>query len=465
MPSSALGNYYTQIQQINNMLGDSTTGLSPALQKFFSAIQDVSTNPTLIPARQTALSSGDTLAANFNSMAAQLNDMEQGVNSQIQSSITSINAYAQQIAQLNDSISKAQLSTGQPPNDLLDQRDQLVLNMNKEIKATVVKQGDGSYNIFIGNGQPMVVGATASSLTTVTSSTNPKQIDVAYKSSNGNVSTVGDSSLTGGNLGGLIDFRANSLASAQNALGRIAIGLASSINTQHQAGFDLSGAAGGTFFTVASPVVGANTGNTGTGVINASITNANALTTSDYTLRYDGTNYTLTRQSDNTVTTYPSLPQTVDGVNISLASGTPAAGDSFLIQPTVNGASGITMAITDPTKLAAAGQTGAVGDNSNALLLAGLQTAKTLGNGTTTFQGAYAQLVSDVGNKTQELNVTSTAAGNLLSEATKSQQSLSGVNLDEEATNLLRYQQAYQAAGKLMQIASQLFTTLLAIGQ
>ena len=463
--SSALGTYYTQIQQIDNMLADSSSGLSPALQKFFSAIQDVASNPTLIPARQTALSSGDTLAANFNSMAGQLSDMAQGVNSQIQSSISSINAYAQQIAQLNDAISKAQLSTGQPPNDLLDQRDQLVLNLNKEIKATVVKQGDGSYNVFVGNGQPMVVGATASSLTTITSATNPQQIDVGYKSSNGSVSRVGDSTLTGGNLGGLIDFRANSLAPAQNALGRIAIGLASSFNAQHQAGFDLSGAAGGTFFNVASPVVGANTGNTGSGVVSASITNASALTTSDYTLRYDGTNYTLIRQSDSSVTTFASLPQTIDGVNISLSSGTPAAGDSFLIQPTVNGASGISMAITDPTKFAAAGQAGAVGDNSNALLLAGLQTAKTLGNGTASFQDAYAQFVGDVGNKTEELSVTSTAAGNLLKEATTSQQSLSGVNLDEEATNLLRYQQAYQAAGKLMQIASQLFSTLLAIGQ
>jgi flagellar hook-associated protein 1 FlgK len=463
--SSGLGNYYTQIQQINNMLGSSSSGLTPALQNFFSGIQDVSSNPTLIPSRQAALSSADTLAATFNSMAGQLNDMVQGVNSQIQSSVSSINSSAQQIAQLNDAIGKSQRSTGQPPNDLLDQRDQLVLELNKEIKATVVKQGDGSYNVFIGNGQALVVGTTASTLASVASPTNPGQIDVAYKASNGSIVTVGSSSLVGGNLGGLVDFRTQSLAPAQNALGRVAIGLASTFNAQHQAGFDLNGAAGGTFFTVASPVVGANSGNTGTAVVGASISNADALTTSDYTLRYDGTNYTLTRQSDNSVTTFASFPQTVDGVSLNLTSGTPAAGDSFLIRPTVNGASGIGVAITDPAKFAAAGQTGAVGDNSNALLLAGLQTANTLGNGTTSFQGAYAQLVSEVGNKTRELSSTSTAASNLLSEATQSQQSQSGVNLDEEATNLLRYQQAYQAAGKVMQIASQMFATLLSLGQ
>jgi flagellar hook-associated protein 1 FlgK len=463
--SSGLGNYYTQIQQINNMLADPASGISPALQNFFSGIQDVSSNPTSIPSRQAALSSADTLASSFNSMAGQLGEISQGINSQVQSSVSVINTYAQQIAQLNDSISKAQLATGQPPNDLLDKRDQLVLDLNKEIKATVVKQGDGGYNVFIGNGQPLVVGVTSFTLATVASPTNPGQIDVAYKSGNGSLVPVGSSSLVGGNLGGLIDFRTNSLAPTQNALGRVAIGLASTFNAQHQAGFDLNGAAGGTFFTVASPVVGANTGNTGTAAIGASISIPNALTTSDYTLRYDGTNYTLTRLSDNTVSTFATLPQTVDGVALSLASGAAAAGDSFLIRPTVNGASGFGVAITDPAKLAAAGQTGAVGDNSNALLLAGLQTANTLGNGTTTFQGAYSQLVSDIGNKTRELGVTSTAAGNLLSEATQSQQSQSGVNLDEEATNLLRYQQAYQAAGKVMQIASQMFATLLSIGQ
>ena len=173
----------------------------------------------------------------------------------------------------------------------------------------------------------------------------------------------------------------------------------------------------------------------------------------------------LTRLSDNTVTTFPTLPKTVDGVDLDLAAGTVAAGDSFLIRPTVNGASGFAVVITDPAKIAAAAQTGAVGDNRNALLLGALQMANTLGNGTTSYQGAYSQLVSQIGNKTREIDVTSSAAGKLLSEATLSLQSESGVNLDEEATNLLRYQQAYQAAGKVMQIASQMFDVLLSLGR
>lgn len=463
---NGLDAYYAQIKQVDNMLADPVAGLSPALQDFFAGIQDAATNPTSIPARQSALSSAEALASRFQSLAGRLEEIEQGVNSQIVSSVSVINGYADQIAQLNDSIGRIQRATGQPPNDLLDQRDQLVLDLNKEIKATVVKQGDGDYNVFIGSGQPLVVGVTTYALTNVSSASNPEKIEVAYRAGNGNLITLADSTLSGGKLGGLIDFRNKTLEPAQNALGRVAIGLAGTFNAQHQAGFDLNGVAGTAFFSAGVPLVNSNANNAGTAVIGASIgSNVNALTTSDYRLQYDGTNYTVTRLSDNSTTTFASFPQTIDGVDLSLASGAAVAGDSFLIRPTVGGATGFGVAITDPVQFAAASQTGAAGNNLNALALGALQTAKTLGNGTATFQSAYSQFVSQVGNKTRELEVTSTAAGKLLSEVTVALQNESGVNLDEEAANLLRYQQAYQAAGKVMQIASEMFDMLLSLGR
>lgn len=564
---SSLDSYYAEIKQINNMLADPDAGLSPALQSFFSGIQEFSSNPASIPSRQAALSSADILASRLNGMADQLKGISQGVNTQILSSVSSINTSAQQIAQLNDAISRAQRATGQPPNDLLDQRDQAILDLSKEIKVTVVKQSDGGYNVFIGNGQPLVVGEKAFSLTNVVSPTNPEKIEVAYQTSTGGLVVVGESGLAGGRLGGLIEFRSKTLEPAQNALGQVAIGLASSLNAQHQLGVDLNGAAGSALFSVAPPVVNASGNNTGNAVISASIGNANALTTSDYKLDYNGTNYTLTRLSDNAATTFASFPQTVDGVNLNLASGTVLAGDIFLIRPTVNGASGFGVAITDPRRLAAAApvlaastaantgsgtisagavnasylasplaasltltysagtnqlsgfpatqavtvtsggtstvfaagtpvtytagatvsfggisftlngtpanadsftispNTSGVGDNRNALLMGSLQTAKTLGNGSSDFQGAYSQLVSRIGNKTRELEVTSSATGRLLTETKSALQNESGVNLDEEATSLLRYQQAYQAAAKVMQIASEMFDMLLSLGR
>jgi flagellar hook-associated protein 1 FlgK len=396
-------------------------------------------------------------------MGARLREIEQGVNSQITTSVTLINSYGEQIAQLNDAIGRAQRSTGQPPNDLLDQRDQLVLDLNKEIKATVVKQDDGVYNIFIGNGQPLVMGNKASQLVATSAPTNPEKIEIGYKTQSGGIVPVGDAGFSGGRLGGLLEFRSKSLEPAQNALGRIGIALASEFNTQHAAGIDRNGAVGAAFFNVAPPVVNAHAGNTGAGVVGATLADAGQLTTSDYMLRYDGTQYSLTRLSDNTTFSPVTNGDVVDGVQLSL-SGSPAAGDSFLIRPTVNGATSFSTLITDPAKLAAAGST-AAGDNSNVLALAGLQTRNLVAGDTTSFQGAYGQLVSQVGNKTRELEVTSAAAGGLLTEATQTLQSESGVNLDEEATNLLRYQQAYQAAAKVMDIASKLFDTLLSLGR
>ena len=124
----------------------------------------------------------------MNSLSSRLSDIGQGVNSQVQASVSSINSFAEQISTLNDAIGRAQRASGQPANDLLDQRDQLVMDLNKEIKATVVKQGDGDYNVFIGNGQPLVVGSTTFQLVSVASPSNQEKIEVAYKTSSGNLS-------------------------------------------------------------------------------------------------------------------------------------------------------------------------------------------------------------------------------------------------------------------------------------
>jgi len=469
---SGLDSHYAQIKQIDNMLADSASGLSPALQGFFSGIQEMSANPSSIPARQAALSSAETLAARFQSMAGRLDEIEQGVNSQIGSSVSAINSYAKQIAQLNDAIDHAQSGNGQLPNDLLDQRDQLILDLNKEIRATVVKQGDGGYNVFIGNGQALVVGVTTSSLTTMASPTNPKKIEVAYQTASGPV-MVGESSLGGGKLGGLMAFRSQSLEPAQAALDTLAIGLATTFNAQHRLGQDLNGGLGGDFFVVPTALAGASgfsvaitdpkliaaaapirtaaaSANTGSGAISTGSVNTppppDANLQQPVTITFTSAttfDVTGTGTGNPTGVTYtPGGTITYNGWSATI-SGTPALGDSFTVDA----------------------NTGGVGDNRNALLLGALQTTNTMNGGTATYQGAYSQIVSQIGNKTRDIDVTSSAAGTLLSEASLSLQNESGVNLDEEATNLLRYQQAYQAAGKVMQIASEMFDVLLSLGR
>lgn len=565
--TSQLDTYYTQMNKVNNMLADSSVGLAPVIQSFFKGIQDLVNNPGGASSRQAMLSGAEALVSRFQSMDAQLSSMRAGVNDEITGAVTNINAYAKQIAQLNDAIAKAQNGSGQPPNDLLDQRDLLVAELAKQSKVSIVQQA-GDYNVFIGNGQPLVVGNSSYDLVTVTSPTDPGRLEVGYVS-NGTTFTIPESSLSGGNLGGLFEYRSQSLDPIQNALGRIAIGLASTFNAQHKLGQDQNGNLGGDFFNIASPLVTGSTKNTGNADIGASISNVDALTTSDYRLSYDGTNYKVTRLSDNASmysgATFPT--GTIDGVDFSVTSGTMATGDEFLIRPTVNGASGLNVLIKDVKEIAAATPirtgapstntgTGAIsagnitsafdgsavttpvtltydsaantltgfpagmpvtvttngvpttypagtpvpftagsvisfggaevkisgapangdtftisantngdGDNRNMLALGELQTKNVLQGGTASYNSAYSQLVSLVGNKTRELQTNSASEGALLKQMQTAQQSESGVNLDEEATNLLRYQQAYQASGKVMQAVSDMFDVLISLGR
>jgi len=561
--SSQLESYSAQITQLDNMLADPNAGVSPALQDFFNGVQDVAANPASIPSRQAMLSGAQTMVARFQSIDQRFTEIRDGVNSEVRSSVGVINSYAKQIANLNQSVAIAQgsASSQQPANDLLDQRDQLIGELNQIVKVSTVKQDDGSLNVFIGNGQTLVLGAQPFTLGAAPSLEDPERIDVGM-SVGGSTILLSRGSLTGGSLGGLLAFREETLAPAQNALGRVAIGLAQTFNDQHQLGMDLNGNLGTDFFNVAAPKVIPNTGNpTGTTSPTVTFNNVSAVTTSDYKLSYNGASWSLINQATNQPVTMTGLgtvgsPYLADG--LSIVAPTPSGPASFLIKPTINGARDVSVKLTDTSKIAAAapietsatllntgsgtisagsvnlppppnanlqdnvtiafidaihfsvtdnttatvlaasvvynpaagatltyngwtmqisgtpatGDTftvgtnaGGVADNRNALLLAGLQTQNTLVGGTTTYQGAYSQLVSFVGNKTREVEVTAKAQTNLLSQVKQAQQSISGVNLDEEAANLLRYQQAYQAAGKMMQIASTLFDTLLRLGK
>jgi flagellar hook-associated protein 1 len=573
-----LSSHYTQASRINNLLADPTSGLSPVLQDFFKSVQDLTANPA---ARGSLLSSAESMASRFQSMDGQLRELRVAVNSQISTSISAINSYASQIADLNHAIAGAESGSGQLPNDLLDQRDYLVTELSKETKVTVTKDGT-SYNIFIGNGQPMVVGATLSQLAVVTSPTDVSEVAVGLVTSTGNIH-LADTSLQGGKLGGLFDFRSTTLTNAQNSLGRIALGLASTFNDQHKLGQDQNGAMGGDFFGMGAPVVNSSTLNTGTAVVGASISNVNALTTSDYKVAYDGANYKITRMADNTQMYTGSLPppSSIDGIDFSVAGGPAGSGDYFIVKPTMNGASGFNVLVTDTTNIAAAAPvatstpmtnsgSGAIsagvidksflpamvaapitlaydaatgelndaatgpttgfafpvkvtkldgtstiyaagtpvpytagatitfgtslptvsgisvkisgtpgngdkftvganpnssGDNRNMLSLGALQTANTLVGGTLSYQGALGKLVSEVGNKTHELEVGMDAQSNLVDQLRQAQESDSGVNLDEEGANLLRYQQAYLAAGKVMQAVKEMFDVLVSMGR
>ncbi len=754
-----LGTYFSEIKQIDNLLADPSSGASPALQDFFNAIQAAAANPASLPARQALVSSGSALTARFQSLDQQLVTIREGINQQITASVGTINSLATQVGEINQRIILAEAAgPGQPANDLRDQRDQLIADLNKEIRVSVQVETSGTFSVFFGSGQPLVVGNQTMQLQTTTSPEDLTQVEVGLVSPNGAIVRLPEYIVSGGNLGGLLQFRSQTLDGAQNSLGRVALAIATTVNQQHRLGQDLTGALGGDLFQpISLNTLGAST-NTG------SATLAATLTVSDYRVAFNAGTYTVTRLSDNTNSTFTAVPIVLDGIRISLQTGavangdtfivkpgemtgkrvvglstntgsavldstgsnlqtltasdyrlslgaggylltrlddkqtwtgaslaaimdqvapqgfdlaltgTMAVGDSFLIRPTRYAARDMALAISDPRNTAAAQamRTGAAltnagtgtisagtveqtnvplaanvrvtyeassnsfvgfpvgsrvtvgptthivqsptdripyvaganvsfngvgvaingapangdsftifpppltggtasgagtivagtvtetgslpaaamtltyrqadgvapariegfpwgtrvtvtqsngttteylidpttvpvsatvpfaagatisfngmsfviagapvegdkfdlgpnpsgeGDNRNLVALGGLQTAKSLSNGSATFQSSYAQIVSQVGNKTREIEVTLQAQENLVTQGKNLMQSQSGVNLDEEAANLLRYQQAYQAAAKMMELSSKLFDLLLNLGR
>ncbi|MCC7485363.1 MAG: flagellar hook-associated protein FlgK [Burkholderiales bacterium] len=546
--SAALAAFHAQITRVDDLLADPNAGLAPALQSFFNGLHDVANEPGSVVARSALVSAGEGLVSRFRLIDQRLSELRASVNGEIVSTVAGINTFAAEIARLNERIVVAESAVEQPANDLRDRRDQLVLELNRLVGASVTQQG-GAYNVFVGNGVPVVIGAQSFALGTLASPTDPGRTVVGIVTPGG-VTQIPDDSLQGGSLGGVIAFRGQSLDSTQNALGRIAIVLAGTVNEQHALGQDLAGALGGAFFGVAPASVAGSNGNTGNAQLAAAFTDYGALTTSDYRILYDGAAWTVTRLSDGAQQSFAALPATVDGVAISIASGAANANDQFLLRPTALGASGIAMAISDPARVAAAApirtaagaantgaatisagavnappppdanltqtvtitftgpgtfnvtgvgtgnpagvaytpgagityngwtmaiagtpaagdtftvsaNTGGVSDSRNALLLAALQSRGTIAGGTATFQSAYGQLVSRVGDDTRGAGIRADAQQAFLAQAQAARESYSGVNLDEEAANLVRYQQAYQAAARAIQVGSRLFDELL----
>jgi len=464
--SSGLTTRYQQMSKIDDVLSDTTNSLSANLQDFFKSLQTLVSNAEDPAARQTVLGKADGLVNQFKTNDQYLRDQDAQVNTAISTSVDQINNYAKQIANLNDQISRLTgVGAGASPNELLDQRDQLVSELNKIVGVDVTVQDSGTYNISIANGYTLVQGSNASQLAAVKSSADPARTTIAYvDAAAGNVE-ISEKQITTGSLGGLLTFRSQDLDQARNTLNQMALAFADAMNTQHQAGFDANGDKGGKLFEFGSPAVLSNGKNTGNAAVTATMTDSTKVQATNYKVEYNGTDWTITRLSDNT--SFTAKPDTggnlsFDGLNVNI-SGSANNKDSFIVKPVNDVIVNMDVAISDESKLAMASAKGSgESDNTNGQKLLDLQSAKLVG-GNKTFNDAYAALVSTVGSTTASLKTSSETKVNVVTQLTKQQQSISGVNLDEEYGNLQRYQQYYLANAQVLQTASTLFDALINI--
>jgi flagellar hook-associated protein 1 len=540
----------TQAAQVDNMLSDSSTGLTATLQSFINSLQTVAGSPTSTPARQALLNQAQALAQQLSSYDSQISQYGAQLETQLSGDVSQINSITTNIASLNQQIA-ADSSTGQAPNQLMDQRDQLITQLSQYVSVHTATESNGSMDIYVGTGQALVVGGTASKLTTVAGTYDSSELGIAINGANGNPVDI-TAEISGGELGGLLSARSQVLDPARNAIGQVSVAVATIVNQQQQSGMDLTGAQGQAMFSVGGVQVLAGSANTGGASLSVTRGSLSALTTDDYKLQYSGGAWQLTD-----VTTGNPVAMTGSGTGASpfqaaglaiVTSGAPANGDSFLIQPTAAAAAGFSVSLTSASQIAAAslvqGNAGAAntggatvtsaavtapaswvsdtytvtfgagnsytvddssgaqvatgtytsgspitfngaqltlagspasgdtftlgpnsaantGDNSNLLAMTSALSAAALNGSTTSVTGAANSLVSEVGVITQQAQNNATAQQTENQNATTALNNSSGVNLDQEAANMLRFQQAYQAMAQVIQASSQMFTSLM----
>lgn len=564
--------FHNYALQMDNMLADPNSGLSPALESFFEANQGVANDPTSVPAREVLLTNAESMVQRFGIIYDRMDALRDSVNLEMSNIIPEVNSISKEIASLNESIAGSPgRARGILPNDLLDRRDQLIVEISKYVDVQTLEQSNGSLNVYVGNGQALVNDFDSYDLTIEVNKYDTSILEVGYQTSTTSSANV-SSLIKGGRLGALLDLRSDIIDPLQNSLGRIAYAVTDTYNTQHRLGMDLNSQLGQDFFSTGPAEVFPALDNAGAAIVTATITDTNLLTDSDYLLTVDaGLNYNLTRISDSSIVAGPSaaLPfvPDVDGFTLT-GVGAPVAGDSFLIRPTRAGARTMGMVIDNTSEVAAAtpvraqsdlnnigsgvatmtgvfDTTGAeftttaqtltpeiavvfdplnpnqydvlqvnppgpnlvtgaiynpttgldvvadnalgfgyeihisgnpglgdrfdisynlqgISDNGNMLELSGLQSTKNMLGSTATYNDAYSSIITKVGTRTHQADIAKRAQETLLRQSQNARESVSGVNLDEEAADMLRFQQAYQAAAQVISSADEMFDVLIA---
>lgn len=456
--------------QVTTVLGDTESGIAQSTQAFFGAASDVAANPTDTTARQAYLNEASALTDRFNQLDGRLADLNSRVGQQANAISREVNTFAEEVASLNDKISRAYAENPNAlPNDLLDRRDQLVRDIAERVNVRVTDDSAGSLNLAVGSGQSLVTGGIATEFQ-------------AINGAAGLTVKIGDRTITervsGGQLGGMIETQKDLVMPLRNELGRAAMVLAQEANAIQEAGYDLDGDAGKPLFTEIgsfAPNVVADGRNDGNGSASGTIADATLLKNVRYEARFDGANWSVRSQDDPGVeiASVASGGNTtaVPGLDLTF-SGTPQAGDVLYIDPAAGAAGKIATNLGDARDVAAAADDGSGNslgnrDNTQIEAMAGLanrtvvgQTGAGAGDGQT-IGGALSSAVSNAGSvaRTAELQGESSQAS--LDNLVARQQSVSGVNLDEEAANLLKYQQQYQALARSISISGDLFQSVL----
>lgn len=552
-----------KLTQLESVFPIGENGVGSAAGQFLNAFVDVANNPSDSSSRQVVLSQSRELASRFAAAGSQLTTLQIGVTQDVKATVAKVNAAVTQVAKLNQQIASLQ-GTGADPNQLLDERDQLIGQIGQAVNITTITADDGSIGLFVGGGQSLVLGSNVSTLQAVADSFDPSRVQLGL-TSGAKTQIIPPASLSGGSIAGLLRFQNDDLTTAQNLLGQMATAISGAVNTQQSLGLDLGQPAGAgvpVFSVGTARVLNAST-NSGNAQVGVTVADAAAVQASDYLMSFDGSQYLVTRQSDQKpVDGSPFSPAdlaagvVVDGLTLQLASGTANPGDRFLLQPVATAAQNMKSVLDKTDGIAAAspftgstnvdntgtasiasltavdpaysrGLTAAIqfstasgdydwslndangnsvdagsstwapgtpialngfalslngvprsGDritvtptvavtanNGNAVAMAAMAERPIVGVSTTSpgadITDAYASALANIGVRVQAGQTAASISNAAATEAATAKSNGAGVNLDEEAAKLIQYQQSYQAAAKILQVAQTIFQSML----
>ncbi len=348
-----------KLRQLESLFPGGANALGAAVNDMLNAFADVASAPTDLTARSVALTRVNETALRMSNASDNLDELQTGVKQEISQKITSINTLAVSIAKVNEKIARVN-GNGQPPNDLLDQRDQLIREINKLVQTTSIPADDGTVGLFIGGSQALVLGNEAASLKLVEDDFGDPQKSKVALVRNGSSTTMDDNALGGGEVPGLIRFQNTDLADTRNLLGRYALAISTSMNDQHKLGLDLDGNVGGNLFT--PTVLGtANilkpTTQAASATLGLTVTDVTRLSASDYEVSFaSATTGVIRRESDGVQVAFDltTPPVTFDGLTLSVTAGAAVAGDRFLLKPFNSAAGNIAAEFSTPRALAVA---------------------------------------------------------------------------------------------------------------
>ena len=574
----------SNLQQLETVFPPGDSGVGAAVGTFMNSYVDLANSPADSSARQVILSNAAEVADRFATAGAQLDRLQSGVTSDLRNSVAQVNQMAGQVAKLNGDIAGLRGSS-QSPNDLLDQRDQLVKQIGNLVKVSTITANDGTMGVFIAGGQRLVLGAEAQQLAVTPDPANTGRSVISISDS-GIEHALPSDLMVGGSISGLLKYQNEDLVSARNQLGQMAASVAARVNQVQGYGVDMGSPSGpgDAVFAVGGPIAIPNTHNSRNASggfassVSLTVTDGSQLKASDYTLAADPASagsFVVTRQSDGVkfamapngsdfaytrLSDGAAMGNSIDGFQIAF-NGTPAATDTFELEPVGRAAVSMVRTLDDPKGIAAASPMTAVmgvankgtatvaglnvtspsadpsvsaaisftdaaggfaytltdssgnvtasgnatwtpgqpislngfelslngvpasGDtiavsktlhpesnNGNALAMVGLRDETFVGRDKQidgslqdgeTATDAYASVLANVGVRVQSAKTSSTISAATSAQADSAVASKSGVNLDEEAGRLIQFQQGYQAAAKVLQVAQAIFDTLL----